>query len=70
MGSLTLVDWVSTAPGWQLEAERKACLKRIEDLWSDPDLSLARDRYDRHDAQVDLIRRIDARLNADAAGGV
>ena len=62
--TLTSEDWVDTADAWQLEAEKKAALKRISDLWSDPDASLARDRYEQHDAQVDLIRRIDARLGA------
>lgn len=55
-------DWVATAECWQLKAERMACEKRIDDLWTDPDLSLSRNRYDIHDANINLIRRIDARL--------
>ena len=60
--TLAVTDWIETAEPWQLEAEKKAAMHRIEELWSDPDESLARDRYARHDRQVDLIRRIDAKL--------
>lgn len=48
---------------WELEAEKKAAFKRIADLWADPDMSLSRDRYARHDKEIDLIRRIDVQLS-------
>lgn len=68
MKTLTSENWVDTASTWELEAEKKAAIKRISDLWADPDMSLARDRYERHDRQIDLIRRIDERLAGAAAG--
>jgi len=60
-------SWIDVASREELISERDECFKKIGEIWSDPNSAMARNRFDLHDQQVIMIRRIDAILGEGVA---